>query len=68
MTYPVVACKTVTSSKDNSVWYAPTIVLPDGDTVQLFGRHPYKVGDSVKTKVRKMSFNGRVYLVVVPEE
>lgn len=68
MSFPVVACKTVKSKKDGSLWYAPTVELPDGDTVQLFGRTPYERGDMLETTVRKMSINGRVYLVVVPIE
>lgn len=64
MKYTVIACKTV-KAKDGKEWFAPSVVLPDGDVHTFFGRNPYKVGDTLETTTRKMRIGQRDYLVEV---
>lgn len=63
--YQVVACKTVKSDKTGKVYYAPTVVLPDGDTYQFFGDKEYHSGDTIETTTRKWTIEGRTYLIEV---
>ena len=63
--YQVVACKVVHSDKTGKDYFAPTVVLPDGDTYQFFGNREYHAGDTLETVTRKWNIEGRTYLIEV---
>lgn len=61
-----VACKTV-NAKNGKTYFAPSVVLPDGDVFTFFGSKPYEVGDILPTTIRKIFVDGKPVLAVVLE-
>lgn len=65
MEFKIIAVKTIKSKKDGKVWNQPTILLPDGDTFQLFTDKACSVGQVAVLGFRKVTpENGSPFLSV----